>query len=159
MKKSITLLQTCLTVALLSGGSAVFRAEANPTLPRHLSPELRVGDSWNYSDGLKITFVQVASDTRRYPNRPAPRVQKVRGDAVVVLTLEAGNQAPKTVRLHTNGEPKVAVIAANELPDGMVGIPRSYLVSIRKLLPATATPAGRRPQRLYRLRLKVDEAV
>ncbi len=159
MKNPITFLKTCLAVTLLSGGPAVFRAEANPSLPRHLSPELRVGKSWNYSDGLKITFVGVASDTRRYPNRPAPRVQKVRGDAVVVLTLEAGNQAPKTVRLHTNGEPKVAVIAANELPDGMVGIPRSYLVSIRKLLPATATPAGRRPQRLYRLRLKVDEAV
>lgn len=159
MKKSITLLQTCLTVALLSGGSAVFRAEANPTLPRHLSPELRVGKSWNYSDGLKITFVGVASDTRRYPNRPAPRVQKVRGDAVVVLTLEAGNQAPKTVRLHTNGEPKVAVIAANELPDGMVGIPRSFIVSIRKLLPEASKRGGLRPQRFYRLRLKVDEAV
>lgn len=158
MKKSHTFLQTCLAAALLSGGSAVFRAEANPTLPRHLSPELRVGDSWNYSDGLKITFVEVASDTRRSPSASPTGARGVRGNAVVVLSVEAGDSL-RTVRLHTNRNPRTAVISANELPDGMVGIPSSFLISIRKLLPATATPAGRRPQRLYRLRLKVDEAV
>lgn len=159
MKTSIAFLQACLAVVLLSGGSTVLRADANPPASGRLSPMLRVGKSWNYDDGFRITFVRVASDTRRYPIPPAPRVQRVRGDAVVVLTLEAGNQAPKTVRLHTNGEPKVAVIAANELPEGMVGIPRSFIVSIRKLLPETSKRGGLRPQRLYRLRLKVDEAV
>jgi hypothetical protein len=159
MKNSITFLKTCLAVALLSGGSAVFRAEANPSLPPNFSPELRVGDSWNYSDGLKITFVGVAFDTRRSANPSLPRARVVRGNAVVVLSVEAANQPPRTVRLHTNGEPKTAVIPANVFPDGMVGIPRSYGISIRNLLPETATPAGPRPQRLYRLRLKVDEAV
>lgn len=159
MKKSLTFLKTCLAVALLSGGSAVFRAEANPSLPPDFSPELRVGDSWNYSDGLKITFVGVASDTRRSPSASSSGARVVRGSAVVLLSVEAANQPPRTVRLHTNREPKAAVIPANDFPDGMVGIPRSYLISIRKLLPETTTPAGPRPQRLYRLRLKVDEAV
>jgi hypothetical protein len=158
MKKSITLLQTCLAVALLSGGSAVFRAEANPTLPRHLSPELRVGDSWNYSDGLKITFVEVASDTRRSPSASPTGARGVRGDAVVVLAVETGDFL-RIVRLHTNRNPREVVIPDGGTPDGMIGIPRSYLVSMRMLLPGSASPTGRRPQRLYRLRLKVDEAV
>ena len=159
MDPSISFLHTCLAALLLSGGSTILRADTNPAPPRHLSPMLRVGKSWNYDDGFRITFVRIASDTRRYPNPPAPRVQRVRGDAVVVLVLKPGNQAPKTVRLHTNGEPKVTVIAANEFRDGMVGIPRSFIVSIRKLLPEASKRGGLRPQRLYRLRLRVDEAV
>ncbi len=155
MKNSLPL--ACLASLILSG--APLLADANPASTGRTSPVLKAGDSWSYDSGFKITFVSVESDTRRFPNPPAPRVQKVRGDAVVVLTLEAGNQAPKTVRLHTNGEPKVAVIAANEFPDGMVGIPRSFIVSIRKLLPEASKRGGLRPQRLYRLRLKVDEAV
>jgi hypothetical protein len=147
----------CLASVLLT--AVPLLADAQPASTGRTSPNLRVGQSWNYDSGFKLTFVGVESDTRRFPNPPAPRVQKVRGDAVVVLTLEAGNQAPKTVKLHTNGEPKVAVIAANELPEGMVGIPRSFIVSIRKLLPEASKRGGLRPQRLYRLRLKVDEAV
>lgn len=147
----------CLASALLSG--APLLADVNLSATGRTSPVLKAGESWNYDSGFKITFVSVESDTRRFPNPTAPRTQKVRGDAVVVLTLEAGNQEPKTVKLHTNGEPKVAVIAANKLPEGMVGIPRSFIVSIRKLLPETSKRGGLRPQRLYRLRLKVDEAV
>jgi len=135
-------------------------------------PPLSVGETRVFDGGgLKVTFVKVAADTRRYPaarplarNRPERPVsgtmrQRVVGNAVVVLSLEAGNQAPRIVRLSTHRQPGYAVIAAQDFPPGVVGIPKSYVVTLRKLLPDTSKRGGLRPQRTYRLRLAVDVAV
>jgi len=122
-------------------------------------PVLKVGDNWAFDSGLDITFLEVAADTRRYlPARPG-RKREMRGNALVILRLEAGNQAPMTVRLNTHRDPDYIVIPANDFPPGVVGIPKSYIISIRELTPDVAPRGGPRAQRAYRLRLRVDVAV
>lgn len=138
----------------------------SPPVPSNRGPVLKVGDSWKVDSGLTITFLEVVSDTRRYAGpgipRPLPekeskskRSRKVRGNAGILLRLEAGNQEPKTVRINTVADPSYVVIPENEFPEGIVGIPKSYSISIHKLLPEASKRGSLRAQGAYRLRLSV----
>lgn len=121
-------------------------------------PGMKVGDTWTFDSGLTITFLEVVSDTRRFPTADRPKGRpgrKVRGNAAVLLRLEAGNQEPKTVRLNTVAKPDYLVIAENEFPEGVAGIPKSYSISIHKLLPEASKRGSLRAQGAYRMRLSV----
>lgn len=122
---------------------------------------LKVGESWTYDSGLIITFLEVVSDTRRFAAaaREPAGDRKVRGNAAILLRLEAGNQEPKTVRINTSSNPDHVVIPENVFPEGVVGIPKAYAISIHKLLPEASKRGGLRAQSAYRLRLKVQVAL
>jgi sRNA-binding carbon storage regulator CsrA len=114
---------------------------------------LKVGETLRYDSELELTFLAVRKD-RRCPINAACLTQ---GDAVVVLRVKAGNQAPRNVRIHTDLKPRKVVIPANKFPEGMAGIPKSYVISIARLNPL---PTGRRitPQSDYRLKLRITVA-
>jgi|GEM_PF-942970 len=143
------------------------RADAvSPPVSSNRGPFLEVGESWEVDSGLTITFLEVVSDTRRHagPSVPRPlpgsepramRSRKARGNAGILLRLEAGNQEPMTVRINTVADPSYLVIPENNLPDGAVGIPKSYSISVQKLLPEASKRGLRRAQSAYRLRLSV----
>ena len=135
----------------LVGSPGVARATSEP-IPS--SPRLSVGDSWTYDSGLKITFLQVLADTRKMTV-----AGREKGNAVILLRLEAGNQAPKTVRLRTRLGRDYVVIAENEFPEGVVGIPKSYVVRVASLTPDPIRRGGLRQQRAYKLRLAVEVAL
>jgi hypothetical protein len=82
-----------------------------------------------------------------------------KGNAVILLRLEAGNEAPKTVRLRTRFVSDYVVIPANEFPEGVVGIPKSYLVRVASLTPDPIRRGGLRQMRAYSWRLFVEVAL
>ncbi len=131
------------------GTSASFAAKAEDK-----TDVLRVGQSLQYDEDLKITFIAVAKDQRCPINAQC----LTQGDAVVVLRVKAGNQAARNVRIHTDLKPRRVVIPANEFPPGMAGIPKSYVIDIANLnpLPTAGKPT---PQSKYRLRLRISVAV
>lgn len=147
----------CLLLAMVF--LPALRADAiSPPAPVKPGPVMKVGDSWKFDDGLTITFLEVVSDTRRYVTAETPKGRpdrRVRGNAGVLLRIEAGNQEPKTIRLNTIANPDYFVIAENEFPEGVAGIPKSYSISIHKLLPEASKRGSLRAQGAYRMRLSV----
>ncbi len=114
---------------------------------------LRVGESLHYDSGLKVTFLAVRNDSRCPINAQCVWA----GDAEVVLRVKAGNQAARIVRIHTELEPREAVIPANVFPPGMAGIPKSYVIGIARLNPVPT--AGRKTlQSEYRSKLAISVA-
>ena len=137
------LIRTLAMTAL--GTSAAFAA------PEARRPNLlRVGESLQYDEGLKITFLAVSKDQRCPINAQCV----TQGDAAVVLRVKAGNQAARNVRIHTNDKPRQVVIPANEFPPDMAGIPKSYVISIAKLNPLP-TAGIVTPQSKYLLALRI----
>lgn len=138
-------------------------ADAVPGAGGKPGPALKVGESWTYDSGLTITFLEVVSDTRRFsdpaPARKPAGERKIRGNAGILLRLEAGNQEPKMVRINTSAKPDYVVIPENVFPEGFVGIPKSYVIAIHKLVPEASKRGGLRAQSAYRLRLKVEVAL
>lgn len=142
------------------------RADSLPDGPGEPSKPLRVGAVWTHPDGgLTVTFVGGTQDNLR-TSMPRPvgrgsnrKVRRNRGNAEVSLVLEAGNQTPKSVFLNTRREPSREVIAANEYPPGVSGIPKSHIITIRKLLPSASIQGKPRAQGAYLLRLQVDVAL
>lgn len=113
---------------------------------------LHVGETSRYDKGgLKITFLSVASDTRCPTNARCISA----GDAEVVLKIKAGNQKAKTVTLHTNGKPRRFVIPAND--SSMIGIPKSYVITLADLTPDRTIGKKIRP-RDYEAKLKIQTA-
>ena len=108
--------------------------------------ELAVGETVRFDKALRVTFLKVTKDNRCPMNARCITA----GDAEVLLEVKLGANKPETVTLHTNDEPRYAVFSA--LPDGMIGIPKSYTVRLRKLTPQPI--AGKKTrQRDYRLTL------
>lgn len=154
-------LSVVLSVLFLFQGAGF--ADAVPGAQVKPGPTLKVGESWTYDSGLTITFLEVVSDTRRFsdpaPARKPAGERKIRGNAGILLRLEAGNQEPKTVRINTSANPDYVVIPENVFPDGVVGIPKSYVIAIHRLVPEASKRGALRAQSAYRLRLKVDVAL
>ena len=158
-----------LVLGFLSCGFVGIRplwADSLPDDSGELSKLLRVGAVWSHPDGgLTVTFAGVTQDNR-LTSKPRPvrrrsdrKVRRNRGNAEVSLVLEAGNQAPKAVFLNTRREPSHEVIPANQYPPGVSGIPKSYIITIRKLLPSASKQGKPRAQGAYLLRLQVDVAL
>ncbi len=91
--------------------------------------ELAVGKTVRFDKSLRVTFLKVSKDSRCPMNARC----KSAGDAEVLLEVKVGANKPEIVTLHTNDEPRYAVFSA--LPDGMIGIPKSYTVRLWKLTP------------------------
>jgi len=151
MKSHFSVLLAVALVFTLSGSGGIARATS---VPAPGGPRLSVGDTWTYDSGLKITFLQVTADTRKMT---ASGLEK--GTAVILLRLEAGNQEPKTVRLRTRLGRDYVVIAANEFPEGVVGIPKSYVIRVASLSPGGSKRGGLSQMRAYALRLAVEVAL
>ncbi len=138
--------------------TSLTRADQIPGTREPLSRPLAVGEIWTHPDrGLRVTFERVVKDTRRPRSRDA--VSESQGHAVVELTLLAGNQAARRFFVSTKPGSKPAVTPAWEYEDGVSGIPKSYVVSIGRLLPSYSRQGGIRSQRAYRLRLAVAVAL
>ncbi|MES2921345.1 MAG: hypothetical protein V4819_07355 [Verrucomicrobiota bacterium] len=133
--------------AFLLGASSASAAD------RENERTLRVGETLQYDRGLKITFLAVRNDSRC----PIDAQCLWAGDAEVVLRVKAGNQEPRKVILHTNLKPRVVVIPAKVFPEGMAGIPKSYVIgpAILKPLPSTEKKLL---QSDYRLKLNISVA-
>jgi hypothetical protein len=122
-----SLASIAITACLVAGN----RADAGETLRDDPASgkNLRVGQSWRYDDGLKITFLAVRDDNRC----PIEARCLCEGDAKVVLLVKTVNQAPKKVVLHTSRKPRLVFIPA--FPPGTIGIPKTYGISVGSLTP------------------------
>jgi hypothetical protein len=150
-----------LSVLLLVQGALL--ADASLAGVVRPGPVLKAGESWKYDSGLTITFLEVVADTRRFLEAGRARTRSgdriVRGNAAILLRLEAGNQEPKTVRINTSAHPDYVVIPENVFPEGVVGIPKSYVIAIHSLMPEASKRGVLRARKTYRLRLKVEVAL
>ena len=130
--------------------SLVFTLAATPSALAE-TPGLHPGETLRYDEGLRVTFINVLSDSRC----PIHALCVWAGDAEVALRIKVGNQPAKTMTLHTNLKPKVLVIPAN--PPGTVGIPKSYVISIAALNPLPVAGKKTKPED-YRLKLNISVA-
>lgn len=151
MKSRLSFLFAFVCVFLFAVAPGVARATS---VAAPAGPRLSVGDTWTYDSGLKITFLQVIADTRKLTV-----AGREKGNAVILLRLEAGNQEPKTVRLRTRPGRDYVVIAENEFPEGVAGIPKSYVIRVASLTPDPIRRGGLRPMRAYEVRLVVEVAL
>jgi hypothetical protein len=136
----------------LGSGLVTSHASAAGTGAGKTKP-LRVGERFDYDEGLSVRFLSVRKDGRCPINAKCVAA----GDAEVLLRVKVGAGKPRVVSLHTDAEPNRLVLAV-KYPKGMSGIPKSYVVSVASLNPLPY--AGKTtPQGDYRLRLKVDVAV
>ena len=129
-------------------------ASAGPeSAPGEGSRKLAVGQTVRFDKGgIRVKFLKVGNDSRCPMNARCISA----GDAEVILEVKVGSKKPELVTLHTHDEPGYAVFSA--IPDGMIGIPKSYTVSIRELTPQPI--AGRKTrQRDYRLTVGFSTAV
>ena len=128
-------------------------AAAPESMPGDGTRTLAVGQTVRFDKGgIRVKFIKVAKDSRCPMNARCITA----GDAEVILEVKVGSKKPELVTLHTHDEPRYAVFSA--IPDGMIGIPKSYTVSLQELTPQPI--AGRKTrQRDYRLTLGFSIAV
>jgi hypothetical protein len=113
---------------LLGSGTAASAKESMPSLDGMLK-HLRVGQTVEFDRDLRVTFIKVVKDSRCPVG-----VQCVwEGDAEVLLQVQVGMMEPELVRLHTTLEPRF--VSVNALPGGIVGIPKTYGIVLRRLTP------------------------
>jgi hypothetical protein len=126
---------------------------APESMPAEGTRKLAVGQTVRFDKGgIRVKFIKVSKDSRCPMNARCITA----GDAEVILEVKVGSKKPELVTLHTHDEPRYAVFSA--LPDGMIGIPKSYTVSLQELTPQPI--AGRKTrQRDYRLTLGFSIAV
>lgn len=126
-----------------------------PTSVASAAPEksgsISVGETYRYED-LRITFLEVTNDSRCPIN--AKCISE--GDAEILLRVKAGAGPAKNHRLHTHRKPRRQIIPIN-YPDGMVGIPKSYQLSIAELSPLPTAGKKTKPSD-YRLTLAIQVA-
>ena len=143
------------TLALTAIGSSFIslESEAAAAPAKGRSKLLSVGEALRFDDDLTITFVRVKKDQRC----PINAMCLTAGDAEVILRVKVGSRKARTVSLHTDNKPSSLVFPVR-YPDGMVGIPKSFLVSIASLNPLPY--AGKKTrQKDYRLKLAISTAV
>lgn len=114
---------------------------------------LSVGQTLRHDEDLKVTFLAVLKDSRC----PIEAKCIAAGKAVVSLRIKVGKQKPRIVSLSTLGKDRRIIIPL--LPDGevVVGIPKSYAISIASLSPERSI-SKKLTQADYRLKLKVRVA-
>lgn len=127
-----------------------------PTLSRPLA----TGDTWTHPDGgLDVTFDRVVRDNRRREGRLPDGKPRDRGAAVIRVTLQAGDQAAKGFLISTRPGSDPAVVPAQAAREGIISIPKTYVVTVGRLLPASSRNGQTRSQKAYRLRLAVTVAL
>lgn len=145
--KSIAMTALGAGTFMLTTGSS--RAEGDARTHERI---LSVGQTVRFDKALRVTFLKVTKDSRCPVNARCITA----GDAEVLLEVKVAGKKPELVKLHTHDDPRYVVISA--LPDGMIGIPKSYTVKLKSLTPQPV--AGKRTrQRDYRLTLGFSIAV
>jgi hypothetical protein len=135
--------------ALGSGLVAMFGpATAAAAVPMDAPGGLAVGESLQYDEGLKLTFVKVRRDNRC----PLGTKCASPGHAVVVLRAELGNQPIRTYELQTT--PQGSHVSIPSWPPGMVGF-KTYSVRLLSLTPRRKA-VGKPKQSSYRLSLGIE---
>jgi hypothetical protein len=143
-----------IAMTALGAGTFMFttgtsRAEGDDRINERI---LSVGQTVRFDKALRVTFLKVTKDSRCPQNARCITA----GDAEVMLEVKVGAMKPKIVKLHTHDDPRYVVLSA--LPEGMVGIPKSYMVKLKNLTPQPV--AGKKTrQRDYRLTLGFSIAV
>ena len=139
------------------GFGTLFLGRAAAATPERLpkGKRLSVGGILRHDEDLSITFLAVLKDSRC----PINAICISAGNAEVSLRIKAGNQKPRVVTLSTDGEKNRHItIPANEVSADVVGIPKSYTISITSLSPLPF--AGKKTKQSdYRLKLKIRTAV
>lgn len=136
----------------ISTATPAMAGPASGTKPAE--PVLRVGKSHRYYEDLRITLVKVKYDHRCPINAQCISA----GDAKVILRVKVAGKRAREYALHTDHKPNVLVIPAHAGKQDEISIPKSYVISIKNLLPVPY--AGKKtPQRAFRLKLKVDIAI
>lgn len=147
------------TLALSALGTAPFLAtRARGEVPAEEPPKgqrrIGVGQTLRYDEGLAVTFLAVLRDKRCPINASCLTA----GDAEVLLRVKAGNQKPKILSLRTDGKKDHLVVPAEKFPDGVAGIPKSYVIRIAELNPLPY--AGKKTRQSdYRMKLAISVAV
>jgi hypothetical protein len=142
------------SLALTAFGISFSSIPAEAAKPdKETNKRLKIGETLHYDEGLSITFLAVGKDHRCPINARCIDA----GDAEVILRVKLDNQKPRTVTLHTHKKPRQLVIPV-EYPDGMAGIPKSYLISVASLSPLPYIGKKIR-RRDYRLKLAISTAV
>ena len=149
------LIQSLAMTLLGSGAILTSRANAAPAPGEpDKGKRLSVGQTLRFDSDLSVTFLAVLEDGRC----PINAICTSAGNAVVSLRVKVAGQKPKIVSLHTDSKKKSQIIVAKEYPDGMAGIPKSYIISIASLTPLPF--AGKRTRQSdYRLKLAIGVAV
>lgn len=143
-----SLVLTALGTSLISSNS-----EAATAADEKKNKRLRVGETLHYDKDLTIKFLGVKKDGRCPINATCISA----GDAEVLLRVKVSGSKARTISLHTNEQPLRHIFSV-QYPEGMVGIPKSYSVSIASLNPLPY--AGKKtPQSAYRLKLAIATAV
>lgn len=119
-------------------------AVSNPTPERQL---FAVGQTKNYGNGLKVTFLAVKNDSRC----PAGVKCDTPGDATVVLKVQVGKNTAKTYQLHTKRNPQKVVIAGDV---NLEGGPKKFVLTLISLSPERFSFVVKLPQSDYRLDLQ-----
>lgn len=144
-----------LAMSVLGGGALLTTraAAATPEKPQKKGKGLSVGQTLRHDEDLAVTFLAVLEDTRC----PIEARCIAAGKAVVSLRIKVGKQKPKIVSLSTLGKNRRIVIPL--LPDGevVVGIPKTYAISIASLSPERSI-SEKLTQADYRLKLRIKEA-
>lgn len=147
-----SLAMTVLASSTLLGTIAPAATPEKPEKPAK-GKGLSVGQTLRHDEDLKVTFLAVLSDSRC----PIEAKCIAAGKAVVSLRIKVGKQRPRIVSLTTLGKDRRIIIPL--LPDGevVVGIPKSYAISIAALSPERSV-SKKLTQADYRLKLKVRVA-
>jgi len=140
-----------LALVAIASATAIFStagASATPVTDGTLS----VGETYRPHADLKITFLAVTKESRCPINATCISA----GNAEILLRVKAGKQPAKNYKLNTNRKPLHQVIPI-VYPEGMAGIPKSYLLSIGELNPLPF--AGKKTKQSdYRLKLAIQVA-
>lgn len=117
------------------------------------SDSISIGETYRYDKDLRITFLAVTKESRCPMNAKCTSA----GDAEILLRVKAGEGPAKNYRLHTHLKPRRQIISV-KYPEGMVGIPKSYQLSIADLSPLPI--AGEKTKQSdYRLKLAIQVAL
>ena len=147
------------SLAMTALGAGTLMFTANTASAAEAAPmtgdgerKLVVGQTVRFDKSLRVKLLKVSKDSRCPINARCITA----GDAEVLLEVKVGAKKPEIVTLHTHDEPRYVVFSA--LPDGMIGIPKSYTVKLKNLTPQPI--AGKKTrQRDYRLTLGFSIAV
>ncbi len=140
-----------LALVALASATALFSTTAASAASDD-SGSLSVGETYRPYEDLKITFLAVTNESRC----PINALCISAGNAEIMIRVKAGKQPAKNYKLNTNRKPLYQVIPI-VYPEGMAGIPKSYVLSIGELSPLPF--AGKKTKLSdYRLKLAIQVA-
>lgn len=151
-RRSILRHLALMAVMALASATGLFSVASASAAPGK-SETLSVGETYRYDKDLRITFLAVTKESLC----PINAMCISAGDAEILVRVKAGAGPAKNYKIHTDRKPTYQVIPV-KYPEGMVGIPKSYTLSIAELSPLPF--AGKKTKQSdYRLKLAIQVAL